>query len=76
MLEQRCTALNSQNKDLNLELDQFLMMDEQVREKLNRRERVKSMMQATDFDLCRSAKKLAQMEAINNRKYSPQRIIY
>ena len=36
-IEQRCAVLTSQNKDLNIELDQFVMMDEQVRDQLNRR---------------------------------------
>lgn len=39
-LGNHCGVLQGQNKDLNVELERFVMTDEQIRATLNRRDRV------------------------------------
>lgn len=50
-LQQHCNVLTHQNKDLNNELERFVETDEQIRQTLNRRDRVETLRHKTDHDL-------------------------
>ena len=64
-LTSHCNVLQGQNKDLNVELERFVMTDEQIRTTLNRRERVSNLREQTE-----SAIKKSQYEV---DRASPQR---
>lgn len=53
-LNQHVQLLDSQNKGLNRELEQFVETDEEIRVRLNRRDRVTEMRQRTEYELRRS----------------------
>jgi chromosome segregation ATPase len=53
-LNSHCNVLQSQNKDLNVELERFVMTDEQIRATLNRRERVVNLREKTETEIKRS----------------------
>ena len=57
--------LESQNKDLNTEMQKFVDTDEQIRTTLNRRDRVSDIRVRTDRDL--------QQSMYNLEKASPTR---
>ena len=42
-LHYHCNVLQGQNRDLNVELERFVNTDEQIRNTLNRRDRVDSL---------------------------------
>ena len=50
--------LRTQNKDLNVELDQFVQTDEQIIRTLNRKNRVDTIRQKSDEEMGKSFKKL------------------
>lgn len=50
-LQQHCNVLTHQNKDLNNELERFVETDEQIRQTLNRRDRVETLRHKTDYEL-------------------------
>jgi chromosome segregation ATPase len=53
-LNQHCHVLQGQNKDLNVELERFVMTDEQIRATLNRRDRVAEMRHVAEFEAART----------------------
>jgi hypothetical protein len=53
-LGSHCNVLQGQNKDLNVELERFVMTDEQIRATLNRRERVVNLRERTDTEIKKS----------------------
>lgn len=50
-LQHHCSVLTNQNKDLNGELERFVETDEQIRNTLNRRDRVETLRHKTDNEL-------------------------
>lgn len=64
-LAQHISLLEVQNRDLNRELEKFVETDEQIRNTLNRRDRVVDIRQKTEYELHRS---MADLE-----RSSPQR---
>ena len=57
-LQHHCHVLQSQNKDLNCELERFVATDEQIRMTLNRRDRVETLRYTTDAEVCKSRQNL------------------
>ena len=53
-LQQHVHLLESQNKELNIELERFVETDEHIRQTLNRRDRVVDLRVRTDKDLQKS----------------------
>ena len=53
-LGSHCNVLQGQNKDLNVELERFVMTDEQIRATLNRRERVVNLREKTETEIKKS----------------------
>ena len=53
-LNSHCNVLQTQNKDLNVELERFVQTDEQIRATLNRRERVCNLREQTESNIKRS----------------------
>ena len=53
-LQHHCSVLQNQNKDLNCELERFVQTDEQIRSTLNRRDRVESLRQKTEYEMHKS----------------------
>ena len=53
-LNQHVKLLDSQNRGLNNELEQFVETDEDIRARLNRRDRVVDLRQKTEYELRRS----------------------
>lgn len=64
-LQQHCNVLTHQNRDLNAELERFVETDEQIRQTLNRRDRVESLRTKTDYELRQS---YAQLERASPRR--------
>ena len=64
-LQAHVNLLESQNKDLNTEMQKFVDTDEQIRTTLNRRDRVSDIRVRTDRDL--------QQSMYNLEKASPTR---
>lgn len=64
-LNSHCNVLQGQNKDLNVELERFVMTDEQIRATLNRRDRVVNLREKTETEIKRSQYEL--------ERSSPQR---
>ena len=50
-LQNHCNVLQSQNRDLNIELERFVQTDEQIRATLNRRDRVNDLRHKTENEL-------------------------
>lgn len=57
-LKQHISLLEAQNRDLNRELETFVMTDEQIRMTLNRKERVEGLRVKTENELHRSLRQL------------------
>jgi len=53
-LQNHCNVLQSQNRDLNIELERFVQTDEQIRATLNRRDRVNDLRHKTENELQKS----------------------
>jgi predicted nuclease with TOPRIM domain len=53
-LNQHVQLLGSQNQGLNKELEKFVETDEEIRARLNRRDRVTDLRQKTEYELRRS----------------------
>lgn len=66
-LEHHCNVLSGQNRELNIELERFVQTDEQIRQTLNRRERVDLLRHKTEDELKSSYKNLERSSP--RRKY-------
>lgn len=53
-LQQHIRVLDTQNKELNQELDRFVTTDEQIRSTLNRRDRVTDLRHRVDGEVAKS----------------------
>lgn len=66
-LEHHCNVLTGQNRELNTELERFVQTDEQIRQTLNRRDRVESLRHKTEDELRISYKNIERTSP--RRKY-------
>jgi hypothetical protein len=66
-LEHHCNVLTGQNRELNIELERFVQTDEQIRQTLNRRDRVEHLRHKTEDELRSSIKNLERSSP--RRKY-------
>jgi len=64
-LEHHCNVLTGQNRELNGELERFVQTDEQIRQTLNRRDRVDNLRHKTEDELRVS---YAQLERSSPRR--------
>jgi len=53
-LQHHCNVLAGQNVELNTELERFVNTDEQIRQTLNRRDRVESLRHRTEYEMRQS----------------------
>jgi chromosome segregation ATPase len=66
-LEHHCNVLTGQNRELNIELERFVQTDEQIRQTLNRRDRVENLRHKTEVEVMSSKKNLERSSP--RRKY-------
>jgi chromosome segregation ATPase len=66
-VQSHCNVLQSQNKDLNVELERFVQTDEQIRATLNRRDRVMDLRNKTDVEIQRSAVEVERASPVRRR---------
>lgn len=53
-LQQHIRVLEQQNRELNIELQKFVETDEEIRQRLNRRDRVVDLRTKTEIELKKS----------------------
>lgn len=65
-LHYHCNVLQGQNRDLNVELERFVQTDEQIRTTLNRRDRVETLRQKSEFEAHQSYKQVERASPVRS----------
>jgi len=70
-LHYHCNVLQGQNRDLNVELERFVNTDEQIRNTLNRRDRVDNLRQKSEHEMQHSYKNMERSASPGKGSFYP-----